>query len=100
GVEPQTTAHSMRAYKVLTTGRDRGCRFAVEDAMQVMRAPVTIDGDCQGDLGHVRYWTDRPDGSVALLSEQGREVVELGQADGATYESYGAGAQFPLISLV
>jgi len=76
------------------------CTLVAGQAPNAAMQPVALAPDClaaRPELAAVRFWLDRPDGTVALAGADGRVRVEFAAADGAAYESYNP--RFPVMTL-
>lgn len=87
-------------FRVLSSGRDTGCELGVPEPAEAGRLPLDLGGGCAAEemLSGLRYWSDKPDGTIELTDEQGFVAMRLAAGDGAAFEAFGAGA--PLITLV
>lgn len=99
GLQTDAALASPLSSFVLQTA-EGACVLSRGQADQGGISPVTVDADCQAlfpGFADVTSWQERPDGSVRLVGAQDRTVMEFAQADGAGFESYGAGAPIALI---
>jgi hypothetical protein len=55
------------------------------------RSPLTVDPACEtvlSGLNRVRFWREKPDGSVDLTGEAGEALATFAVGDGVDYESF------------
>ena len=87
-------------FMVLDAGQPTGCEMTRKATGDGNGIPLVLGLACGANeaVGRVRYWRDRPDGTVELTDEAGSVALQLMAGDGADFESYGSGA--PLVTLV
>lgn len=96
----EALAGKVQRYRLLVTGGDAGCDIARVGSHGRDKAGIVLAGSCAAAPGfrELSYWLDRGDGSIALADADGEVRYSFAAADGAAYESYGAGV--PLMALI
>lgn len=87
-------------YELLQAGRDTGCVIRKGEQLSDSKVELVLGQGCAdgfGDYAEARYWTDEPDGSIALVAADGSVALRFAASDGHAYEAYGDGV--PLFAL-
>jgi len=88
-------------FTLVSAGDEAACTLVAEQTPAGTMRRLALARDClaaAAELADVRFWLDRPDGTVALAGADGRVRVEFAPADGAAYESYNP--RFPVMTLL
>lgn len=88
-------------FMLVTADGETACALVAEPALDGTMRRVALAPGCLAvnpELAAMRFWLDRPDGTVALAGADGRVRVEFAVADGAAYESYNP--RFPVMTLL
>jgi hypothetical protein len=88
-------------FMLVSAGDETACTLVAEEAPHGTMRQITLAPDCLAagpELAAMRFWLDRPDGTVALAGADGRVRAEFALADGAAYESYNP--RFPVMTLL
>ena len=92
---------SGQAARFTLVSDETACTLGAEQAPSGTMRRLALTPDCLAgnpELAAMRFWLDRPDGTVALAGADGRVRVEFALADGAAYESYNP--RFPVMTLL
>lgn len=105
GTAPESTLQKPmfagQAYKLQIGGDSESCVVEKGKADATGDAALKFNGGCADRYPRVagaRFWSERPDGSVAFTRSDGKTVIEFAVADGVAYQSFEPGA--PLASLI
>ncbi len=88
-------------FMLVSAAAETVCTLAAEQAPNGTMRRLALAPDCLAanpELAAMRFWLDRPDGTVALADADGRIRAEFAMADGAAYESYNP--RFPVMTLL
>lgn len=95
GIDIQTTASIMRPsgeiFRLLSVDEGASCEVIKGKTQRSGRSPLTVDPACDQILpgmALVRFWRERPDGSVDLTGEAGESLATFAVGDGFAYESF------------
>lgn len=88
-----------RLFRLQVDGVEADC--VVEAADGAGKQPLSLGAACLDavpGLAGARWWSEREDGSVAFVTDDGRVAAEFAVADGAAFESYAP--RWPIMTLL
>ncbi len=95
GIDTQTTASISRpsgeVFRLSSIEASTSCEIVKGKAQRSGRSPLTVDPACDRVLpgmSRVRYWREKPDGSVDFTGEAGEALATFAIGDGTAYESF------------
>lgn len=93
------TERDGRLFRLQVDGLDAGCLVAAADGAG--KRPLSVGAACLDavpSLAGARWWSEREDGSVAFVTDDGHVAAEFAVADGAAFESYAP--RWPIMTLL
>jgi hypothetical protein len=105
GIDPVTVSSigpdltAKERFLLVAGGLKEGC--VVTAAGDGVKKDLSLTPVCKSQvpsLASVKWWLDRPDGSVAFLNDGGRVLAEFAAGDGVALESFAP--REPLMSLL
>jgi len=94
-LDTQTTASITRpsgtVFRLSSIEADASCEIVKGKTQRSGRSPLTVDPACDQVLpgmSRVRFWREKPDGSVDFTGEAGEALATFGVGDGLAYESF------------
>ncbi|MGE0279434.1 MAG: hypothetical protein AB7P20_02310 [Rhizobiaceae bacterium] len=95
GIDLQTTASIARpsgeVFRLSSVDEGGSCQVIKGKTQRSGRSSLTVDPACDKVLpgmSRVRFWRERPDGSIDLTGEAGESLATFAVGDGFAYESF------------
>jgi len=95
GIDLQTTASIARpsgeTFRLSSVGGGMSCQIVKGRNQRSGRAPLQVAPNCElllPGMSRVRFWREKPDGSVDFTGEAGEALATFSAGDGVEYESF------------